>query len=57
VGTKEKPLSVSSQTFKLFVDGKSIVQVAIELDSPTDQILKLHSDYMTYKISKRYYSY
>ncbi len=57
MGTKEKPLSVSSQTFKLFVDGKSIVQVAIELDSPTDQILKLHSDYMTYKISKRYYSY
>ncbi len=43
---KKKPLSVSSQAFKLFLEGKSNVQVAISLDLPTDQILKFHSDYL-----------
>ncbi len=41
----KKPLSIPSQAFKLFLGGKSIVQVAIELDLPTDQVLKVHSDY------------
>ena len=44
---KKKPLSVSSQAFKLFVEGKSLVQVAIGLDLTTDQVLKIHSDYLT----------
>lgn len=44
---KKKPLSVSSQAFKLFLKGKSTVQVAIGLDLPPDNILKIHSDYMT----------
>ena len=40
---KKKPLSVSSQAFNLFLEGKSVVKVAIELDLPTDQALKIHS--------------
>jgi hypothetical protein len=43
---KKKPLSIPSQAFKLFLEGKSIVKVAIELDLPTDNILKIHSDYL-----------
>ncbi len=44
-GQKRKPLSIPSQAFKLFLEGKSVVQVAIGLDLPTDQVLKVHSDY------------
>lgn len=44
--SKSKPLSFPSQAFKLFLDGKSIVQVAISLDLPSDQVLKIHSDYL-----------
>ncbi len=43
---KKKPLSIPSKAFKLFLEGKSIVKVAIELDLPTDQVLKIHSDYL-----------
>ena len=43
---KKKPLSVSSQAFKLFLNGKTVVQVAIRLDLPTDQALKINSDYL-----------
>ena len=43
---KNKPLSVSSQAFKLFLEGKSVVQVAIGLDLTTDQALKIRSDYL-----------
>ena len=43
---KKKPLSVSSQAFNLFQEGKSVVQVAIGLDLTTDQALKIHSDYL-----------
>ena len=42
----KKPLSVSSQAFNLFLEGKSIVQVAIGLDLPTGQALKIHLDYL-----------
>ena len=45
-GQKKKPLSVSSQAFKLFLNGKTVVQVAIRLDLPTDQALKINSDYL-----------
>jgi hypothetical protein len=40
-------LSIPSQAFKLFLEGKSIVQVAIGLDLPPEQALKMHSDYLT----------
>ncbi len=43
---KKKPLSIPSQAFKLFLGGKFAVEVAIELDLPTDQVLKIHADYM-----------
>ena len=44
---KKKPLSIPSQAFKLFLGGKSVVEVAIERDLPTEQVLKVHSDYLT----------
>src|SRR4051794_19401973 len=44
---RKKPLSVSSQAFNLFQEGKSVVQVTTGLDLTTDQILKIHSDYLT----------
>ena len=43
---KKKTLSIPSRAFKLFLKGRSIVQVAIGLDLPTDQIMKIHSDYL-----------
>src|SRR4051794_20744867 len=42
---KKKPLSIPSQALKLFLDGKTIVQVAIGLDLTTDQALRIHSEY------------
>jgi transposase len=42
----KKPLSMPSQAFKLFLEGKPVVKVAIELDLTTDQALKIQSDYM-----------
>jgi transposase len=44
---RKKPLSVSSQAFNLFQEGKSVVQVTTGLDLTTDQALKIHSDYLT----------
>jgi hypothetical protein len=43
---KKNPLSIPSRAFKLFLKGRSIVQVAIGLDLPTEQVLKIHSDYL-----------
>ena len=44
---RKKPLSVSSQAFNLFQEGKSVVQVTTGLDLTTDQALKIQSDYLT----------
>ena len=44
---EEKKLSISSQSFKLFLEGKTPVEVAIELDLPTQQVLQFHSEYLT----------
>ena len=43
---KNKPLSIPSQAFNLFLEGKHVVKVAIELDLTTDQALKIRSDYL-----------
>ena len=43
---KKKPLSISSQAFNLFQEGKSVVQVTTGLDLTTDQALKIQSDYL-----------
>src|SRR3954453_4905795 len=45
-GQRKKPLSISSQAFNLFEEGKSVVQVTTGLDLTTDQALKIQSDYL-----------
>ncbi len=42
----KKQSSIQSQAFKLFLEGKPVVKVAIELNLETDQALKIQSDYM-----------
>jgi transposase len=43
----KKQLSIPSQAFNLFQEGKSVVQVTTGLDLTTEQALKIHSDYLT----------
>jgi transposase len=43
---KNKALSIPSQAFKLFLEGKHVVKVAIELNLTTEQALKIRSDYL-----------
>ena len=42
---KKKELSLSSQAYKLFYEGKNNVQVALRLDLPQEQINQFHSEY------------
>jgi hypothetical protein len=42
-----KPISISSQAFKLFEKHKTLVQVAIELDLPSEEVLQIRSQYLT----------
>ncbi len=44
--TKEKPLSITSQAFKLFLEGKTLVDVSIILNIPTHEVLKIHSEFL-----------
>ena len=44
-----KPLSISSQSFKLFEKHKSLVQVAIKLDLSREEVTKFHCDYLILK--------
>ena len=44
--TKEKPLSITSQVFQLFLDGKSMVDVSIILNIPTHEVLKIHAEFL-----------
>ena len=37
---KNKTLSLSSKAFKLFLENKSLVDVAIDLDIPTEEVRK-----------------
>jgi DNA-binding Lrp family transcriptional regulator len=47
---KERPLlSVPSQTFQLFKEGKSLIDVAISLDLPKDEVIQNYSDYLILK--------
>lgn len=41
---KRKNHRLHNLRLKLFLEGKSIIQVVIELDLSTEQILKIHSD-------------
>jgi hypothetical protein len=44
---EDKELLISSKCFKLFLEGNSPVEVAIELNLPTEQVLQFHCDYLT----------
>src|SRR3954447_16244986 len=46
---KERSLSVPSQSFKLFKEGKSLIDVAIFLDLPKDDVIQNYLDYLTLK--------
>jgi cytidylate kinase len=45
IANKKKNLSLSSQAYKLFSEGKTNVQVAIKLDLPQEQITQFHLEY------------
>ncbi len=44
---KEKAKSTVSQSFKMFLENKSLVEVAISLDIPTEQVISIYKDYLT----------
>jgi hypothetical protein len=46
---KEKLLSIPSQAFQLFKEGKSLIDVAISLDLPKDEVIQNYLDYLTLK--------
>jgi hypothetical protein len=43
----EKPLSITSQAFKLFLENKKLVEVAISLNLSTEEAINLFSNYLT----------
>jgi predicted DNA-binding protein YlxM (UPF0122 family) len=45
IANKKKMLSLSSQAYKLFSEGKNNVQVAIKLDLPQEQITQYRTEY------------
>src|SRR5918995_3997566 len=45
IANKKKMLSLSSQAYKLFSEGKTNVQVAIKLDLPQEQITQFRLEY------------
>jgi hypothetical protein len=44
---KEKIKSMASQSFRMFLENKSLVDVAIALDIPTEQVISIYKDYLT----------
>jgi hypothetical protein len=45
IANKKKMLSISSQAYKLFYEGKNNVEVAIKLDLPQEQVTQFRSEY------------
>ena len=43
----EKSKSMASQSFRMFLENKSLVDVAIALDIPTEQVISIYKDYLT----------
>ena len=43
---KEKPLSLTSKAFQLFLEKKRLVEVAIILDISKDETIKVYSDFL-----------
>jgi hypothetical protein len=56
VNEDNKPLSLSSQAFKLFLGGKSLVGVAISLDIQREQVIKIYKDYLTLQKTSKFVS-
>ena len=56
VNGDNKPLSLSSEGFKLFLGGKSLVEVAISLDIPTEQVIKFYKYYLTLQNASKFVS-
>ena len=56
VNEENKPLSLSSQAFKLFLGGKSLVGVAISLDIQREQVIKIYKDYLTLQKTSKFVS-
>ena len=52
---KESP-SIPSQAFKLFLEGKSLVDVAIAFDIQTEQVLRVYKDYLTLQRTSKFVS-
>ncbi len=42
-----KSLSISSQAFQLFLENKTLVEIAIILDISTEEVIKIFSNYLT----------
>ena len=43
----KKALSMNSQAFKLFEKHKTLIQIAIKLDLPSEEVLQIRSRYLT----------
>jgi hypothetical protein len=43
----EKPLSITSQAFKLFLENKKLVEVAISLNLSTEEAINIFSNYLS----------
>jgi transposase len=52
----KKPLSISSPTFKIFEKHKTLIQGAIELDLTSEEVLKIHSQYLTLQNNQKFES-
>lgn len=46
-GAPAKHLSIPAQAFQLFLQNKSLVEVSILLDIPTEEVLKIYSNFLT----------
>ncbi len=46
---RNKPLSLQSRSFNLFLKGKTLVDVAVELNSPKQEVMDKFSDYLVLK--------
>jgi hypothetical protein len=43
---QDQGLSINSRAFKLFKEGKNLVDIAIALDIDTDEVLGMYNDYL-----------
>lgn len=53
---EKKPMSLPSQAFNLFLEDKSLVDVTIALDVPSEQVLKFHKDCLNLQQTSKFVS-